>query len=83
MWHVYIVQCADGTLYTGVATDVERRVKEHNASDLGAKYTRGRRPVKLVYSKKCKDRSAALKKEYNIKQLSKIEKQKLIKSKPA
>ena len=62
-----MVQCADNTLYTGIATELERRIKEHNESDKGAKYTRARRPVKLVYSEQYPDRSRASKREYKIK----------------
>ncbi len=67
MYYVYIVKCADDTLYTGIATDVQRRLDEHNSSDKGAKYTRNRRPVTLVYSEKYPDRSSASKREYLIK----------------
>lgn len=69
-WHVYIVQCADDTLYTGIAKDVEKRVDEHNNHVLGAKYTRARRPVRLVYEEEWPTRSQAQKREYEIKQLS-------------
>jgi len=79
MWYVYIVQCADKTLYTGITTDVKRRIKEHNSLNLGAKYTKGRRPVKLVYTVKVENKSEALKEEFIIKQLSREEKVKLIK----
>ena len=59
-WHVYILKCSDGTLYCGSTVDVERRVIEHNTDDIkGAKYTKPRRPVKLVYSEVCSDRSTA------------------------
>lgn len=81
MYHLYILQCADSTLYTGITVDVARRVSEHNTSKLGAKYTRARRPVKLVYSKKFRDRSLASKAESKIKKLSRAEKIKLIKQK--
>ncbi len=67
MYYVYIVECADKTLYTGIATELERRVEEHNNSEKGAKYTRVRRPVKLVYSEEYPDRSRASKREYEIK----------------
>ena len=78
-WQVYIVRCADGTLYTGVAMDVARRVTEHNGSGTrGARYTRSRRPVKLVYQQKAANRAAACKREYRIKQLSRREKLALI-----
>jgi len=62
-----MLECADGTLYTGIATDIERRIDEHNHSPKGAKYTRTRRPVKLVYTEKYSDRSTASKREYEIK----------------
>lgn len=74
MWQVYILKCADRTFYTGITTDVIRRVREHNDSVLGAKYTRGRRPVKLVYSRKMKNKSLAAKAECLIKKISKNEK---------
>lgn len=78
-WYVYILQCADSSLYTGVTTDTERRVIEHNQSDrLGAKYTRYRRPVSLGYREHCKNRSAACKREAEIKKLSRQAKIKLI-----
>ena len=80
MYYLYILKCADKTLYTGITTDLKRRVAEHNDSKLGAKYTSARRPVKLIYSKKFKNRSAASKEEARIKKLKKIEKQDLIKS---
>ena len=67
MYYVYIVQCADATLYTGIATELERRIEEHNHSDKGAKYTRARRPVTLVYHETFEDRSTASKREYEIK----------------
>jgi len=79
LYFVYILKCADGTLYTGIATELERRVKEHNDSDKGAKYTRMRRPVILIYSEEHKDRSSASKREYEIKKkMSRAEKLKLI-----
>ncbi len=74
MYYVYILACADGTLYTGITTDVARRVVEHNTSPLGAKYTRGRRPVRQVYTIVCVDRAGALKEELRIKKLSRREK---------
>ena len=78
MYYLYILKCADRTLYTGIAVDLERRIKEHNSSELGAKYTRSRRPVKLVYSKKFRNRSTASKKELKIKSLSRKEKIEMI-----
>lgn len=78
-WHVYIVRCADETLYSGVALDVARRVAEHNgAGTRGARYTRARRPVTLVYQASAANRSAACKREYAIKQLNRPGKLKLI-----
>ena len=74
--HVYIVECNDGTYYTGYTTDVERRVAEHNAGT-GAKYTRGRRPVELVHVETYNSQSAALQREYAIKQLRRAEKEQL------
>ncbi len=79
MYYVYMVKCADNTLYTGIATELERRIEEHNSSDKGAKYTRMRRPVSLVYSEEYPDRSAASKREYKIKKkMNRTEKLKLI-----
>ncbi|MEA3417986.1 MAG: GIY-YIG nuclease family protein [Campylobacterota bacterium] len=78
MYYVYIVRCADDTLYAGIAKELERRIDEHNASDKGAKYTRARRPVVLVYYEAYSDRSSASKREYEIKKMSRIEKKCLI-----
>lgn len=80
MYYLYIVECADKTLYTGITTDLKRRLIEHNDTKLGAKYTSSRRPVKLVYSRKFKNRSAASKKEALIKKLKRIQKLDLIKN---
>ena len=77
-WYTYIVKCSDGSLYTGITTDLERRVDEHNSSNKGAKYTKIRRPVKIVYSLECLDRSDASKKEYAIKKLSRYKKLEII-----
>ena len=77
-WFVYIVRCADGTFYTGISNDVESRVKTHNTSRYGAKYTRGRRPVELVYTEKCGSKGGAARREYVIKRLSRFEKMVLI-----
>lgn len=79
MYYLYIIKCADKTLYSGITTDLVRRIKEHNESNRGAKYTRSRRPVKLVYSKKYRNRSSASKAEAKVKSLSRLEKFKLIK----
>ena len=80
MYFVYILQCADDSLYTGITTDLDRRIKEHNDSKLGAKYTKIRRPVKLVYSKEFNNRSEASKEESRIKKLSRQQKIDLFKS---
>jgi putative endonuclease len=68
-WYVYIVRCADATLYTGIARDLQARIATHNAGD-GAKYTKGRRPVALVYEEMVASRSAALRREYEIKRMT-------------
>ena len=81
-WFLYVAQCSDGSLYTGVTTDVERRIREHNGSKRGAKYTRNKRPVKLVYSRVCKGRSEAQREEYKFKSLSRKEKLKIISKSP-
>ncbi len=81
MYHVYIVLCADNTLYTGIARELDRRIDEHNHSDKGARYTRTRRPVTLVYQEACRDRSSASKREYAIKKMRRGEKMKLIEEK--
>lgn len=78
-WYVYILRCSDGTLYTGMTDDVARRVQMHN-SGKGAKYTRGRTPVEVVHTEECESYSAALKREYAIKQLTRQEKLEMIKS---
>lgn len=80
---MYMVRCADDTLYTGVATNVIRRVKEHNDAKKGARYTRAKQPVALVYTERAASRSEALKREYAIKRLSRTEKLALIRHSPA
>ncbi len=80
MHWVYIVQCSDGTYYTGYTTDLDRRIKEHNESKKGAKYTRARRPVTLQYVESYESRQEACRREYEIKQFSRKQKEKLIKS---
>ena len=78
-WHVYIVRCADDTLYTGIAIEVERRIAEHNGSGrAGARYTRARRPVALAYQEGAASRSDAAKREYAIKRMSRGQKLALI-----
>jgi len=79
MYYLYILECADGTLYTGITTDLARRVEEHNGSEKGAKYTRTRRPVKLCYSEPCEDRSSASKREREVKKMTRVQKLRLIK----
>ncbi|SEW25827.1 GIY-YIG nuclease family protein [Natrinema salifodinae] len=74
---VYVLECADGSLYTGYTTDLDRRVAEHDAGE-GAKYTRGRTPVDLRYHERYDSRSAAMSREYEIKQLSRAEKEQLV-----
>ncbi len=75
---LYILQCADGSLYTGITTDMERRLMEHNSSTLGAKYTRVRRPVTLVYQKIYENRSVASIEESRVKRLSRTKKLEMI-----
>lgn len=77
MYYVYIVECSDGTLYTGYTNDVDRRISVHN-SGRGAKYTRGRRPVKLRYCEEFERKEEALCREIAIKRLNKLKKLKLI-----
>lgn len=72
-WTVYILECGDGTLYTGITDDLDRRLKAHEAGK-GAKYTRGRGPLKLRYRETLPDKSAALKRELALKRLRKMEK---------
>ena len=79
-WYVYVVECADGSLYTGITTDVERRLLEHNYSFKSAKYTRSRRPVRMVWTKEVENRSEASKEEYRIKRLTRKKKLELIQS---
>jgi putative endonuclease len=68
-WHIYVVRCADRTLYTGIARDLQARITQHNTGR-GAKYTRSRRPVTLVYQEAAADRSAALRREHEIKRMA-------------
>ena len=77
-WWVYLLRCRDGSLYAGCTTDLQRRLAMHNAGT-GAKYTRSRRPVELIYQETAADRSAALRREAQIKRLSRQEKWNLIK----
>jgi len=78
-WFVYILRCADNTLYTGITTDVDNRIKQHNGVDKkGAKYTRNRQPVQLVYQEVSDSRSDASKREFSIKALKKLQKERLV-----
>ena len=79
-WCVYILRCGDGSLYTGITDDFPRRLEAHRTGK-GAKYTRGRGPLEPVYLEDCEDQSAALKREYAIKRLSRAEKILLIEKK--
>lgn len=79
IWFVYIVECSDNSYYTGVTTDVKRRLHEHNHTTKGAKYTRCRRPVTLVYHEKTDSRQNACKREYAIKKLKPAHKKTLVK----
>ncbi len=79
LWYVYILRCGDGTLYTGITDDVSRRLAAHRAGR-GAKYTRGRGPLELVYTERVQNRSAALRREIAIKRMRRSEKERLIKS---
>lgn len=73
IWYLYILRCGDDTLYTGITTDVEKRLEQHR-SGKGAKYTRGRSPLELVYREECGSHSEALKREYAVKALSREQK---------
>lgn len=77
-WHVYMLLCADNSLYTGITTDPERRLREHNSGRAGAKYTRPRRPVEMVYLEPAASRADAARREYEIRQLTRSDKQVLI-----
>ena len=78
-WHVYLVRCADGSLYTGITTDLGRRLAAHNAGK-GAKYTRARLPVRLVWSEAARDESAAKRREYRVRTLPREAKERLLAS---
>ena len=77
VWFLYILRCKDGSLYTGITTDVAKRLEAHR-SGKGAKYTRGRSPLELAYQEQCEDKSQALRREIKIKRLSRMEKLELI-----
>lgn len=78
LWVVYLVRCHDGTLYCGIAKDLKRRLTEHNSADKGAKYTRGRQPVELVYTEQAASRAKATKREGKIKRMTRAQKMALI-----
>jgi len=78
VWFVYLVRCRDDTLYCGIATDLARRLAEHNSADKGAKYTRGRQPVQLVYAEEAASRGQATQREGRIKRMSRAQKMGLI-----
>lgn len=77
IWYLYILRCCDGTLYTGITTDVEKRLETHR-SGKGAKYTRGRGPLELVYRETCGSHSDALKREMAVKRLTRTQKEAMI-----
>ena len=79
-WQVYLLRCNDNSLYAGITTDIQRRLQQHNNSKLGAKYTRARRPVVLAYIESASDRSIASKREYQLRKLTKIKKERLVQS---
>ncbi len=79
MYYVYILECSDKTFYIGSTNNLDKRIDSHNNSKVGAKYTKGRRPVVLKYSESCKTKSDALKRECLLKKYSRIEKEELIK----
>ena len=81
MWYLYILRCGDGTLYTGITTDVHRRLEAHRQGR-GAKYTRGRGPLELIYQEECGTHSEALKRELAVKQMPRAEKETLIEKFP-
>tara|TARA_Y100001938_G_scaffold131804_1_gene189324 strand:- start:162 stop:422 length:261 start_codon:yes stop_codon:yes gene_type:complete len=78
VWYMYVVECADGTLYTGITNNLERRINEHNFSMRGAKYTRSRRPVKLLYTEGYETHSKAASAEWKFKKLKRSEKLRII-----
>jgi len=78
-WHVYALECADGSIYTGITTDPHRRLYEHNETPKGARYTRSRRPVKMLVCNPCADRGDALRRERRFRKLSAAEKRKRLK----
>ena len=78
IWYLYVVRCSDDTLYTGITTDLKRRLNEHNTSKRGAKYTKTRRPTNLVYYELYQSRSNAQKAEYKFKKLTREQKERIV-----
>ena len=78
VWYTYMVKCRDGTIYTGVTKDLTRRIREHNVSSRGAKYTKSRRPVTLIYHHQFESRSGAQKFEYKVKKMTRKQKLALV-----
>lgn len=80
-YYFYMLRCSDNSLYSGITTDLNRRVEEHNSgTSRSAKYTRAKMPVTLVYSEKYETKQAAMKREFQVKQLSKVKKEELIRT---
>lgn len=79
-WYVYFLRCNDNSLYAGITTDISRRLYQHNHTKLGAKYTRAKRPVTLVFIETALDKSAASKREYQLRKLTKVQKEKLVRT---
>ena len=77
-WYVYLLRCNDNSLYAGITTDINRRLHQHNHTKLGAKYTRAKRPVTLVFLEAASDKSTASKREYQIRKLTKLNKEELV-----
>lgn len=77
-WYIYVLECSDGSLYCGVSTDVDRRLHEHNNTKRGAKYTKTRRPVKVVFSFLCSNKKEAYQLEYKFKKLKRNKKEKIV-----
>jgi putative endonuclease len=77
-WYVYFLRCNDNSLYAGITTDIERRLHQHNHTKLGAKYTRAKRPVTLVFVEEALNKSTAGKREHQIRKLTKTQKEKLV-----
>jgi putative endonuclease len=77
-WYIYVLECSDGSLYCGVSTDIDRRLHEHNNTKRGAKYTKTRRPVKVVFSFLCANKKEAYQLEYKFKKLKRTKKEKIV-----